>query len=113
MSMQPSYYTIIGYDLSSYYDELYTEDFANNEEEKWTCNQLKGNIQLFTDPCSGEHLYFGRVIGDGDYYDYKSSVFDLSKLQNEESIIKNTLLEAFPNIKHIPQISVICFCEWS
>lgn len=72
----------------------------------------KGNIQLFSDPCSGEHLYFGRIIGDGDYYDYKSSVFDLSKLQDEESIIKNTLLEAFPNIKHIPQISVICFCEW-
>ena len=112
MSMQPSYYTIIGYDLSSYYDELYTEDFANNEEEKWACNQSEGNIQLFTDPCSGEHLYFGRVIGDGDYYDYKSSVFDLSKLQDEEPIIKNTLLEVFPNIEHIPQISVICFCEW-
>lgn len=61
MSMQPSYYTIIGYDLSdNHYDELYTEEFANNEEEKWTCNQSKGNIQLFTDPCSGEHLYFGR-----------------------------------------------------
>ena len=41
------------------------------------CNQKKGNIQFFDDPCRGEHIYFGLVITEGDQYYFPASKHDI------------------------------------
>ena len=60
MSMTREDYIILGFDLSPYREQIYTDEWRTDENiDKWECCQTKGNIQLFTDPMSGSHLYFG------------------------------------------------------
>lgn len=65
MSVTKNIYIICGYDLTKWKDEIITEEFAESETyDDLTCNKVKGKVQLFDDPMSGEYLYCGVVIGE-------------------------------------------------
>ena len=70
MSMTREDYIILGFDLSPYREQIYTDEWCTDENiDKWEHCQTKGNIQLFTDPMSGLHLYFGYILSAQDEYD--------------------------------------------
>lgn len=70
MSMTREDYIILGFDLSPYREQIYTDEWHTNENiDKWEYCQTKGNIQLFTDPMSGSHLYFGYILSAQDEFD--------------------------------------------
>ena len=70
MSMTREDYIILGFDLSPYREQIYTDEWYTNENiDKWEYCQTKGNIQLFTDPMSGSHLYFGYILSAQDEFD--------------------------------------------
>lgn len=63
MSMTREDYIILGFDLSPYREQIYTDGWRTDENiDKWEYCQTKDNIQLFTDPMSGAHLYFGYIL---------------------------------------------------
>lgn len=68
MSIERNYYVIVGYDLTGYATDKYDDWRWTDEGEQYLCYQSKGNIQLFDDPMSGEHLYFGYIVAEGDEY---------------------------------------------
>lgn len=67
---------MINYDTDKYDDWKWSE-----KGERYTCNQIKGEIQLFDDPMSGSHLYFGYVLANGDKYDFETTSFELSDIE--------------------------------
>ena len=70
MSMTREDYIILGFDLSPYREQIYTDEWRTDENiDKWECYQTKGNIQLFTDPMSGSHLYFGYILSAQNEFD--------------------------------------------
>lgn len=70
MSMTREDYIILGFDLSPYREQIYTDEWHTNENiDKWEYCQTKGNIQLFTDPMSGSHLYFGYILSAQNEFD--------------------------------------------
>lgn len=63
-------YIILDFDLSPYREQIYTDEWCTDENiDKWEYCQTKGNIQLFTDPMSGSHLYFGYILSAQDEFD--------------------------------------------
>ena len=67
MSMTREDYIILGFDLSPYREQIYTDEWCTDENiDKWEYCQTKGNIQLFTDRMSGSHLYFGYILSAQD-----------------------------------------------
>ena len=112
--MSLNYYIIIGYDLSCYRDELYTKEFKDdkNNIEKWEIRKFRGQIQLFSDPMYESYLYFGYIVSDGNGYGGCERTYtDIPEIQDKEKFVKEELLKAFPDIHHIPNISVITFEE--
>lgn len=70
MSVSKSTYVILGYDFTSIQEQLIPKDwFWTKEGEEFVNNQVKGNIQFFNDPMSGEHLYFGYIVSVSEDYD--------------------------------------------
>lgn len=70
MSMTREDYIILGFDLSPYREQIYTDEWRTDENiDKWECCQTKGNIQLFTDHMNGSHLYFGYILSAQDEFD--------------------------------------------
>lgn len=127
MSMTREDYIIFGFDLSPYRDQIYTEEWRTDENiNKWECYQSKGNIQLFTDPMSGLHLYFGYIILSQNEYDtpetIKINLVDNGEKEiNEkydmvlEALIESNLIQQFmretiENDK-VP-FEIICFAEY-
>lgn len=127
MSMTREDYIILGFDLSPYREQIYTDEWRTDENiDKWECYQNKGNIQLFTDPMSGLHLYFGYIVSAQDEYD-TPEVTKIS-LQYEESkymeTIRDKVLDALNETKLISEsmmetiakdnipFEVICFAEY-
>lgn len=54
-----------------------TEEFSESKiYDDLSCHQRKGNIQIFSDPMSGDYLYFGYVFFESDdtYEDVMYSV---------------------------------------
>ena len=127
MSMTRENYIILGFDLSPYREQIYTDEWRTDENiDKWECYQNKGNIQLFTDPMSGLHLYFGYIVSARDEYDNpettKISLTDESMGRMEETLDK--VMDALIESKLISQsmqeviaednvpFEVICFTEY-
>lgn len=108
-------YVIVGYDLTELRDVLYTEEFAYNDEnmEKWEYNQTSGNVQLFSDPCSGKHLYFGYILYANDEYSVESAKINICDLQKVKEVVDEKLKQIDWNMPREPiPYQLICFCEY-
>ena len=117
-------YIILGFDLSPYREQIYTDEWRTDENiDKWECCQTKGNIQLFTDPMSGLHLYFGYILSAQDEYDNPETtkinlgIKDMEKMWekvldafNETRLISEAMMEIIAE-DNIP-FEVICFTEY-
>ncbi len=124
MSMTREDYIILGFDLSPYREQIYTDEWRTDENiDKWECCQTKGNIQLFTDPMSGLHLYFGYILSAQDEYDNPETtkinlgIKDMEKMWekvldafNETRLISEAMMEIIAE-DNIP-FEVICFTEY-
>lgn len=93
MSLYKNYYIIAGYDLTGYSTEKYEDWKWTDEGEQYICRQSKGNIQLFDDPCNGEHLYLGYVLANGDQYEFKTEIIDINLVRFVSSDVFRTLLD--------------------
>ena len=91
MSMESNYYVIAGYDLTDYETDKYNDWKWTEEGEKYTCNQIKGEIQLFDDPMDGSHLYLGYVLASGDQYDFATTSFEFSDIEKCSGKVKAEL----------------------
>ena len=117
MSLIGKYYTVAGYDFTAYEDILVTEEWANNaDNEKYWCDQLSGNIQLFSDDCCGNHLVWGYVISDGDEYDYELQIFDVEDLKEIKQRIDWELYKSGLNFHKLPddafKFKIMSFVEY-
>jgi hypothetical protein len=113
MSVDKKIYSILGYDLQNVRNKILTENFVDSKKyEDLTCYQSKGNIQLFTDPMSGDHLYLGFVIGEipENYGDYviTTTIGDYEKMKKE---VDTVLQEIYPN-KELFWTQYITFTEY-
>ncbi|WP_455717773.1 hypothetical protein [Anaerosporobacter sp.] len=98
MSVDKNVYTILGYDLQEHRDVILSDEFYDSERyDELTCNQVKGEIQLFTDPMSGDHLFLGYIVGaiTSDYGDnvYTSNPWDWEEFKCR---VDEVLYEVYP-----------------
>lgn len=91
MNIDKNYYAIVGYDLTNYKTDKYDDWRWTEEGEKYTCNQKKGEIQLFDDPMNNSHLYLGYILAAGDEYDFKTSKFDIIELEQLQLKVEEEL----------------------
>lgn len=116
MSMDATYYNIIGYDLTNYEDKIIPEDWFWDNGEKYIDNQVKGEIQFFNDPASGCHLYFGYILsvmdeyGDIDTIKIPLSEFDIKK-NDVDKVLRETGLNISEEIFNMKP-EFISFVEW-
>lgn len=127
MSATREDYVILGFDFSPYREQIYTDEWRTNENiDKWECCQMKGNIQLFTDPMNGSHLYFGYILSaQNEYSDPETTKINLmdeerihmekmcDKVLNalyETELISEPMMETMT--KDIVPFEVICFTEF-
>lgn len=73
MSVESESYLIYGYNLTGMDTDKFDDWKWSDEGEEYTYNQIRGRIQLFTDPMSGCHLYLGYIFArirafEGDTY---------------------------------------------
>lgn len=127
MSMTREDYIILGFDLSPYREQIYTDEWCTDENiDKWEHCQTKGNIQLFTDPMSGLHLYFGYILSAQDEYDEPEvtkislrdeEIKDMEKIWDKtmDALIESKLIsESMMGVLEKDEVSfeVICFTEY-
>lgn len=117
MSINRDYYVIAGYDLTGYYTDKINDWQWEDDGTEYFCNQSKGNIQLFNDPMSGEYLYLGYVLANGDEYCFEITKFDIDVANQVETDVKNTLEKLIDigviniNGKPYPKYQIIVFEE--
>ena len=107
MSVDRNYYVIAGFDLTGYKTDEYDDWRWTKEAEQYTCNQRKGEIQLFDDPMGGYHLYFGYVLAAGDEYDFKTTKFPTSLPQSVAPTVGRELID----LQHAGAIKNSAFSE--
>ena len=117
--MNKNYYVIAGYDLT----ELKTDKFEDwrwtDDGEKWLCNQVKGRIQLFDDPMCGDYLYLGFILAAGDEFDFQTTKFDVTDVDNAFRDVASMLYwlqhegVISQDPKCIPVYKIIAFVEYS
>ena len=115
MSTYQKIYTILGYDFSPWYEKMYTEEWKENpENEKWMDNWRPGEVQLFTDLSSSNHLYFGYILAAGDGYDWTDQKEPITRVESLKNLVAQKLLQS--NLKlpgnDFPPMSIITFVEW-
>ena len=93
MSLYKNYYIIAGYDLSAYKTEKYEDWKWTDEGEQYICRQSKGNIQLFDDPCNGDHLYLGYILANGDQYEFRSTNIETDIIDYQRIFVNNALFK--------------------
>lgn len=117
MSMDKHYYVIAGYDLTNYKTEEYDEWKWTDQGESYLCYQRQGQIQLFDDPCSGQHLYFGYILAAGDEYYFETEKFNMIDVQDAFDEVTWELYQlqraGVINLKDkdVPVFQVIVFVE--
>ena len=117
MSIDKNYYVIAGYDLTGQETDKFDDWKWTDEGEKYLCNQSKRHIQLFDDPMSGEHLYFGYVLANGDEYYFETTKFTIADIADVECIVYSQLVELqeleiiTKDPKFKPEFRVIVFEE--
>lgn len=94
MSMNRCDYLIVGYDLTEFKNDLLTKEWCENpENEKWECYQKKGEIQAFTDPCSGNHLYFGYILAESDEFYCEDTTISVEYVEKNKNSVDEKLNE--------------------
>lgn len=115
MSVCSKYYVIAGCDLSGEETEKFKNWIYTEEGEKYTDYQRKGNIQFFTDPMNGSHLYFGYILAAGNMYDFNTSkiqVSDIIKIRVEiMTLLSKMIDDGLIKSTFIPEYQVIAFEE--
>lgn len=64
MSVESKSYLIYGYNLTGLNTDKFDDWQWSNDGEEYTCDQIRGNVQLFTDPMCGCHLYLGYIFAN-------------------------------------------------
>lgn len=119
MSYCETNFTILGYDLTSIYDEIMGGDWnTDKNKRKWTCEIVPGNIQLFYDPYYERHLYFGYIISKREFYDEEDTIIPIGELEDLRTDIVQGLVDSgltsYMNGKiSFVSLKIICFSEWS
>lgn len=119
MSMNRTTYVIAGYDLTNYVTDKYEDWKWTDEGEDYTCNQIKGNIQLFDDPMDGNYLYLGYIFAKIEQYgNSDTEMINPERISDvmPDVIHKLIDLESEGIISEIPRLlnyKVIVFDEWS
>lgn len=120
MSMNRTTYLIAGYDLTNYKTDKYEEWSWTDEYENYTCNQVKGKIQLFDDPLNGVYLYLGYILAEiDDYGDYDAEIINPKYISEVMPDVNQALieLEAKGVISGLINLrldyKLIIFDEWS
>ncbi len=117
MSVNRNYYVIAGYDLTGMKTDKFDDWKWTDEGENYTCYQGKGKIQVFYDPMSGEHLYFGYILADGDMYGYETSKFKVEDVNGIYGDVKAELVKLIEmgiitkDPRFIPEYQIIAFEE--
>lgn len=117
MSMDKNYYVIAGYDLTGWKNDKFDDWKWTDEGEKYICNQSQNHIQLFYDPMSGEHLYLGFILANGDEYYFKTFKFDTEIINQVQGYVKSELVKLIglgvisADPKFNPKYEVIVFEE--
>lgn len=93
MSVESSYYAIVGYDLTDCETDKFRAWRWTEEGEMYTCYQRKDKIQFFDDPMNGLHLYFGYILGCGDCYEMDTAKVDLEDITNKVELVNNELMK--------------------
>ena len=104
MSIETNYYVIVGFDLTKYKTSKFDDWRWEDENEKYFCNQSKGHIQFFDDPMSGNHLYLGYVLANGDQYEFKTAKFNICDFEEE---LPNVYDEMQDIIEHLKDVGAI------
>ncbi len=117
MSVNKNYYVIAGYDVTGYETDKFDDWKWTEEGERYTCNQIKGEIQLFDDPMCGEHLYFGYILASGDEYEFETTIFNIEDIERQIPYVRNKLLQlqesgVISKDSHFkPELKIITFEE--
>jgi hypothetical protein len=91
MSLYKAYYVIAGYDLTAYITDKYSDWKWTDEGERYLCTQRNGNIQLFDDPCNGDHTYLGYILACGDQYEFNTTVININEFSRQMPYVLNKL----------------------
>lgn len=118
-------YVIMSFDLTQYMDDIYTEEWRTDENiEKWQDYKFKGNVQLFSDPMSRCHLYFGYIVSERNEYNDSTTKIFLSDCKQEYICeIYNKVINELKETKLISEsimniikdgipFELICFTEY-
>ena len=117
MSIDKNYYVIAGYDLTGQETDKFEDWKWTDEGEKFTCYQSQRHIQLFDDPMSGEHLYFGYILANRDEYYFETTKFNMSDIADVEGKVYEELIKLqelgviTKDSKFKPEFRVIVFEE--
>ena len=93
MSVRSDFYVIVGYDLTGCETEKYEDWEYTDEGEKYHCNQFKDKIQFFNDPMSGNYLYFGYILGEGEVYEFETTKFDVDDISEAKAKVQDELMK--------------------
>lgn len=93
MSIERSYYVISGFDLTGFKTDKYDDWKWTNEGERFTCNQEKGEIQLFNDHMRDLHLYLGYIFSANDEYDFDTTKINYESFEFQKPYVINKLNE--------------------
>lgn len=118
MSVNKNIYVVFGYDLSDHYDELLTEEFHDSDlYEEWAFKHRAGQIQIFTDPMSGDHLYLGCIAAKfEDGYEDQSYITTLNNFDTCKEMVDveaATLPEVWRERMAQAKFSLIAFTEYT
>ena len=114
MGMCARVYTILGYDFTPWRDEMYTDEWAENEDnDKWYENHVVGEVQLFTDDLNGIDLFFGYILAADDVDEFEMKKYTLGKTVLLQTTVERKFFETGLKIpKNMPPMSIITFVEW-
>ena len=93
MSISSEFYVIVGYDLTGCETEKYEDWEYTDEGEKYHCNQSKDKIQFFNDPMSGNYLYFGYILAEGEVYEFETTKFDVDDIYQAKIKVQEELMK--------------------
>lgn len=118
MSADRKYYTIVGYDLTGFETDKYHDWEYTDEWEEYTCNHIKGNIQLFYDPMCRDHLYLGYILAAGYQYEFETTKFTIKDIEEQMIHVTDKLFELVdigiiskdPKLKLRPNVIVFEEC---
>lgn len=119
MSVNKNYYVIAGYDLTGCTTDKFEDWRWSDEGEKWFCYKRKGKIQMFDDPMCGDYLYLGFILAAGDEYDFCTTMFDVTDVNDAFDGVsamlaylrKSEVIEI--NAYKRPEFKIIAFCEYT